>query len=96
MDMQTATEAAKSSSAIYFDWVAIMALIGVAGFAVREFIISYRNRKNGNGLKPGLAPQCLRHEVELTRIDIEGKNAREDIIEMKGDIKELLRRIPPR
>ena len=80
-----------------------MALIGAGGLIVREFIMSYRNKKNGNGQKPGLSLECRRHEVELARMDIEQKNTKEDIIEiktdikdMKVDIKELLRRTPPR
>ena len=99
MILQAATEAAKSSSAIFLDGVAIMALIGAGGLAAREYFKTRRARRNGNGsgnnrLKPGTAPACLDHRDKLTRLETEFGNAKEDIAEMKVDIKELLRRVP--
>jgi len=97
---QVATEAAKSSSAIFLDGVAIMALIGAGGLAVREYFKSRQARRNGNGnnrwLKPGMAPECKEHSEKLIRLDEKWTGMKEDITEMKGDVKTLLQRIPPR
>lgn len=96
--LQAAQEAAKSSSRIFLDGSAITAVIAAGGLAAREYFKSRRSKRNGNGNgkgpRPGMAPECLKHRDELMRIDTEQKNAKEDIVEMKGDIKELLRRIP--
>ena len=100
MMFQVATEAAKSSSAIFLDGVAIMALIGASGLAAREYFKSRRARRNGNnngrGPRPGMAPECIEHKVALMRIDTEQKNVIDDIAEIKWDIKTLLQRVPPR
>lgn len=100
MILQVATEAAKSSSAIFLDGIAIMALIGAGGLAAREYWKSKSHKRNGNGNgrgpKPGTAPKCLEHGEKLIRLDEKWSGMKEDITEMKGDVKILLQRIPPK
>jgi hypothetical protein len=100
MILQAATEAVKSTSNIALDGVAIMALITAGGLAAREYFKSRRGRANGNGNgrgpKPGSAPKCIEHGEKLIRLETEHINICGDITEMKGDIKTLLQRIPPR
>jgi len=100
MLIQVATEAAKSSSSLALDGVAIMALITAGGLATREYFKSRRGRANGNnngkGPKPGAAPKCIEHGEKLVKLETEHTNISGDIVEMKGDIKTLLQRIPPR
>jgi len=97
MLVQTATEAAKSSSTIFLDGAAIMALIGAIALATREYFKSRRARRNNNdNCKAGLAPKCLEHGEKLIRLDERWDDMKEDITEMKGDVKTLLQRIPPK
>ncbi len=94
--IQAAAETVKSSSFLFLDGVAILAIISSLSLAAANYFKWKKDKKNGNGQKPGLAPECLRHRDALTRMYSELENEEEDIKEMKGDIKELLRRIPPR
>lgn len=101
MMLQAAAETAKSTSSIVLDGAAIMALISVAGLAMREYFKSKHSKKNdnpspSNNLKPGTAPICIEQGKEIVRLKVEQGNLDEIIKEMKGDIKELLKRIPPR
>jgi hypothetical protein len=99
-----ASEAARGTSTIIFDGAAVMALISVAGLAVREYFKSRQFKKNGdrrknndpNNLKPGTAPICIEQGKEIVRLKVEQGNIDEIIKEMKTDIKELLKRIPSR
>lgn len=102
MISQAVAEATKNSSAIFLDGIAVMALIGAGGFAAREYLRTRRIRRNGNGngnnrnSKPGTAPECKEHREKLIRLDEKTGNMKEDIVEIKGDVKTLLARIPPR
>ena len=61
MISQVAAEAAKSSSVIFLDGVAVMAFIGFAGLVAREYYRAKRSKKNGNGNGkiPGTAQICI-------------------------------------
>jgi hypothetical protein len=96
---QVAQEVAKQSSYIN---IAIptalvsstLALLGREGIAA---IVNRRQKKNGNGKdKPGMGAECLKHRDELTALKTEQANTKEDIIEIKLDVKELLRRVRPK
>jgi hypothetical protein len=99
MILQAATEAAKSTSTIVLDGVAIMALITAGSVAAREYFKSRKARNgsgNGRGSKPGTAQECLEHRDKLNRLDERWTGMKEDITEIKGNVNKLLDRIPPR
>jgi hypothetical protein len=102
MILQAAVEASKNTSAIFLDGVAIMALITAGGMAVREYIKTRRFRRNGNnggndrGPKPGTAPECREHAEKLIRLDEKWTGMKEDVVEMKADVKTLLERTAPK
>ena len=98
MLIQAAQEAARSSSIIFLDGVAVMALISAGGLAIREYV-KYRNTKrngNSNGGIPGTAKVCRERGEKLAVLETKQTNVESDITEIKGDIKTLLSRIPPR
>jgi hypothetical protein len=84
-----------SSSGITGTFVLDGALL-IAGLKAVEFGISKVRSRNGNGTKPGTSEECLKHRDELTALKTEQANTKEDIAEVKFDVKELLRRIPPK
>jgi hypothetical protein len=91
---QAAVEAAKSST-ITGQFVLDGALL-IAGLKVAEAGIAKFKSRNGNGTKPGTSAECLKHRDELTALKTEQANTKEDIAEVKLDVKELLRRVPPK
>ena len=99
MLIQVATEAAKSTSNIALDGVAIMALITAGGLATREYFKSRRGRANGNnngkGPKPGSAPACQAHQNKLVELETKQEGTKELLTEVRGDVKKLLRLLPP-
>mgnify|MGYP001191664752 CR=1 FL=1 len=91
---QVATEAAKSSSTITGQFVLDGALL-IAGLKTVEAVISKVRARGGNGKeKPGTGTECLKHRDDLIALKTEHANTKEDITEMKSDVKELLRRVP--
>ena len=99
MLIQVAQEAAKSTSSLTMDGVAIMALIGASGLALREYFKSRRQPKNGNGkslsLKPGTAQECQAHRGKLIELETKQEGTKELLTEVRGDVKKLLRLLPP-
>jgi len=94
--IQVAADAAKSSSTIFLDGAAILALIAAGGLTTREYIKSRRSRQNGNDKGPGQAKVCIERGEAMARMDERQKNFEGDIGEIKSDVKTLLQRIPPR
>lgn len=96
--MQAVQEVAKQGSYINVAIPTAFAssALTIIGREIAAAIIGRRQRRNGGnaGSKPGHAPECRKHAEELIRIDTEQKNTKDDIKEMKADIKELLSRVP--
>jgi|SRR3972149_442682 len=101
MLIQAATEAVKSTSNLALDGVAIMALITAGTLAAREYFKSHRGRgrangnSNGKGPKPGTAPECQAHRDKLIELDTKQEGTKELLTEVRGDVKKLLRLLPP-
>lgn len=96
MILQVAAEAVKGSSNLYLDGAAIMALIGAGVLYLKTRRVRRNGNGNNRGPKPGAAPECKEHQEKLIRLDERWGDMKEDIVEMKGDVKTLLARIPPR
>lgn len=94
MFLQMSADAAKSSSTIFLDGAAVMALIVAGGLTVREFAKTRKVKRNGNGKGPGQAEVCIVRGQRLAVLDECLKNTKEDIVEIKVDVKEILRRLP--
>lgn len=92
--MQVVTEAAKGSSKVVLDAPMIGLIITNGVLIWRDYMRTRKAKKNGNGPMPGKAEECLKHRDELTTLKTEQKNTKEDIAEIKGDVKELLKRVP--
>jgi hypothetical protein len=93
-ELEQAAQAA-SNSGITGTFILDGALL-IAGLKVVEIGIAKFKSRGGNGAKPGTSVECLKHRDELTALKIEQTNTKEDIAEVKLDVKELLRRIPPK
>lgn len=100
--VQAAQEAAKASSSITGTFFLDGALL-IAGLKVVEKGLALIQGKfkggNGNGSggpKPGLAESCLKQNDRLTVLETNYGNMKEDVTEIKGDVKTLLGRVPER
>ena len=92
---QAAVEAAKQSSiTVAVPTGVISSVATLMLYKGIPFLVStVRGKKNGHE-KPGAATECLKHRDELTVLKTEQVNTKEDIKEIKVDVKELLRRVP--
>ena len=92
---QIATEAVKQSSiTVAIPTGVISSVATLMLYKGVPFLVStMRGKKNGHE-KPGAATECLKHRDELTVLKTEQVNTKENIKEIKLDVKELLRRVP--
>lgn len=91
--MQTAAEAARGTSGVWLDASMIVLIVTNVGLLGRDYL---RARKRNGSMTPGKSPDCLEHRDKLTRLEEWRDGADGDLKEIKGDIKTLLQRIPPR
>ncbi|MBE3040271.1 MAG: hypothetical protein IMZ62_15855 [Chloroflexi bacterium] len=68
----------------------------IAGLKLVELGINKVKSMSGNGTKPGTGEECLKHRDKLMELETKQNDMKEDIVEVKVDVKELLRRIPPK
>lgn len=97
---QAATEAAKQGSSIT---VAIPTAFVTSAVTIigRELVAAFMGRRrarNGGGAdpKPGMGEECLEHRDRLTELGTKQENTDKVLDEVKADVKELLRRVPPK
>ena len=93
---QIATEAARSASSFSGQFILDGALLITALKAIEFGISKYKSRNGSTRESPGMGMECLKHRDELMTIKAEQIATKEDIFDIKADIKELLRRVPPK
>lgn len=93
IDMQSAVENAQSGFTMWLDRGVIILILTNLGLIGRDWVKT--KRRNGT-MTPGRAADCLEHRDRLTKLEDKAVRNREDIVEIKADVKTLLQRVPPR
>lgn len=96
MLIQAAVEASKGSSSIFLDAGMIGLIVTNTGLLAREWIRTRREKKNGNGVKPGNGETCKEHGEAIASLNAKQEGSDRAIAEIRGYFITLLERMPPK
>ncbi len=96
---QAATEAAKQGGSITvaIPTAFVTSAVTIIGRELVAAFVGKRRARNGSGRPlPGTSEECLEHRDRLTELETKQENTDKVLDEVKADVKELLRRVPPK
>lgn len=98
---QAAAEAAKQGSSITvaIPTAFVTSAVTIIGRELVAAFVGRRRARSGNGSgapKPGTSEECLEHRDRLTELETKQEHTDKVLDEVKADVKELLRRVPPK